>query len=193
MDFCDRPDIQKMLNESNSDQVKCVFNPGDAKRVRFTHACQSSTPSHVPLEQRKNIYREHPEWDWKLWNFDPPATCIGCKSGAHWTINPGERYRLPILRERYGEPYVYNVKISGILYCRDIWTGGEYANWGDGECTDHPLRGASRLAKIYVDGTEVLFTSHAECVCFNSHICMSFFRWLPDHILIYHQIVKPAV
>lgn len=101
VDFCDRSDIQNMLNESNSDRVKCVYNPGNRKRVRFAHACQSSTPSHVSLDQRKHIYSGEPEWDDKLWNFDPPGGCHGCKSGAHWLINAGQKFRLPVLRERY--------------------------------------------------------------------------------------------
>jgi hypothetical protein len=151
-----------MLNRSSSDHVKCVFNPGNAKRVRFAHACQSSTPSHVSLDQLKNIYSGTPELDGKLWNFDPPGTCHGCKSGAHWTIMPGERFRLPILRNGTS---VYDMKISAILFCQTLM-GGDPMLWGNGECTVHPLRGATRLAKIYVDGIEV---GHSECFCNNYH------------------------
>lgn len=155
-----------MLEESNSDGVKCIYNPGNTKRVRFGYACQSSTPSHVSMDQRKTIYSAPPILDRHYeYKWSKQGTCVGCKTGAHWTINQGDIFQLPKNHEMGydGEVQkVFEMKFSAVLYCRTLWELGEMGNWGTGECTDHPLRGASRVAKIYIDGVEV---QHLAVLC----------------------------
>ncbi len=142
VDFCDRDDVQMMLNYSNSDLVKCVHNPGLRKRIRLSPSCQSSLPSSKLTDVFENLYGNVPG----IISISPEPTG-GCHaSGCVWILEQGESFRIP--RIQYpGLASTQMIKVGSILFCRELWPHNE--------CRDSPLRGATRIAKIFVDGIEV--------------------------------------
>ncbi len=143
-DFCDRDDVQRMLNESNSDAVKCIYNPGPSKRIRLSSACQSSLPSQVLVDVFEFIYGK----DEAPAGYEVYPSYVGrFPSGAYWIVEQNQALRVPVIRSASDHQQAFHLKVSSVLFCRVLWPHGE--------CRDTPLRGASRMAKMFIDGIEV--------------------------------------
>ena len=177
-DFCDRPDLKDMLRHANSDRVKCIYNPGPSKRIRFSYSCQSSLPSHESLHQLRTIYSvfdfgfsANTEWNSaqrEFLQYDPPGhSGHYLSSGVYWEINQNQAFRIPAIRlvSNGQVREEHQMMVSSVLFCRELMNPGD--------CRDNPLRGARRSARIFVDGIEVLH--NRECLCFNS--CNSHMLW----------------
>jgi hypothetical protein len=149
VDFCDRDDVQMMLNDSNSDMVKCVYNPGLQKRIRLSLSCQSSLPSSKLTDVFENVIKFPPNVDVS------PQPTGGCfESGCIWIIEPGTSFRIPSIQYP-GHENKQMIKVGSILFCRELWPHNE--------CRDNPLRGATRIAKIFIDGIEVRSINICSC------------------------------
>jgi hypothetical protein len=158
-DFCDREDVQKMLNQSGSDRVKCIYNPGPSKNIRISRACDSSSPGVVNQYKSviQNLFSEtqlrnivHPNWTY----FPRP---VGDSDFNHhpivhsyWTIGQGQNMTLPVVHDLNGN-VMFHPRANAILYCRTLLQHS---------CLDHPLRSATRTAKIFIDGVEVYLCFH---------------------------------
>jgi hypothetical protein len=151
-DFCDRSDVQKMLNETNSDLVKCIYNPGNSKIIRFSSVCHSSVPSdHMNLLEQGLIGTEPISPNLLMTaNFFPSPDFLNPMSGAVWTIQPGEHFRVPVLKDTSTGDIIHSFRVNSVLFCRVMKITGMVNS-----CVDNPLRSATRIAKILVDGIEV--------------------------------------
>lgn len=134
-DLCDRPDIETMLRNAGSDRIKCIHNPGAAKRVRFGFACHSAGP---PLELGSMI---HGPSDDSAYSYLPPF------DGHNWyNIGGEDNFTVPTILKPGQAPSV--MIIFSVLFCRST-------NGGTGECADTPIRGATRVASASIDGQTV--------------------------------------
>ena len=164
-DFCDRDDVQKMLTQSGSDRVKCIYNPGPSKNIRISRACDSSSPGVV--DQYKSVVASlfsetqlkvvHPNWVFHPRPDGDSNINIHSIMHSYWTIGQGQNMRLPVVHNGSGSVMLYP-RANAILYCRVLF---------DHNCVDHPLRGASRTAKIFIDGAEV--NMHFVYLCCNNN------------------------
>lgn len=187
-DFCDRPDLEDMLKRANSDRVKCIYNPGPSKRIRFSYSCQSSFPSHESLDSLSTIYSTidfgfalNTEWKSRDPGLGEHPSGLQYNSGygvnfwgggrlrsagVVWEINQNQAFRIPSIQRVDGSGQVLEERqmmVSSVLFCRELM--------GPGDCRDNPLRGARRSAKIFVDGIEVFARSGYLCFkSFNSHM-----------------------
>lgn len=163
-DFCDRSDVQKMLNESNSDKVKCIYNPGLPKRIRFSTICHSSLPSpHADWHKRhfligaqeygKGLHEHYLRTGY----FSPnPDSLPDFEHGAFWTIGQEATFRVPVLKDRDTDAVIHNFTMNSVLFCRNL---KKIMMFDTGQthfaCIDNPLRSATRTARIFLDGIQV--------------------------------------
>jgi hypothetical protein len=141
-DFCDRHDVQAMLKESGSDIVKCIYNPGPQKKIRLSHSCQSSIPSEVIYHLFTSVYGYlGDEYEYI------PSGSWPYPSGTYWIIDQHQAFPIPRIRKISNHQETVIPKVSSILFCRALWPHGE--------CRDSPVRGARRIAKIFIDDVEV--------------------------------------
>lgn len=134
-----------MLNASGSDFVRCIYNPGPAKHIRLSRSCHSSLPTNVANNVEHSYFKTH-ELEGHV--FDPAPDGDDQRYGSYWTIGSNQTMRLPV--KHLGPQTSIPLRVNAILYCRNI----EQSSF---KCVDNPLRGATRRAKIYIDGIEVSF------------------------------------
>ena len=131
-----------MLHSVNSDRIKCLFNPGSSKRVRFGFSCHATGP---PAELYSMIHAPSVN---TTYSYSPPF------DGDNWyTIGAGHNFTVPSIHIPGQVPTVMN--ILSILFCRNLN--------GQNECDDVPIRGATRVASAYIDGQMV--TTPLRCSC----------------------------
>ena len=155
VDFCDRLDVQQMLNASGSDFVRCIYNPGPAKHIRLSKSCHSSQPTNVANNVEHRYLKTH---DLLGYVMDPAPDGDNPRFGSFWTLGSNQTMRLPVVH--IGPQETMPLRVSAILYCRNL----EQSSF---KCLDNPLKDATRRAKIFIDGIEVRFKPLIICFLFS--------------------------
>ncbi len=144
-DLCDRDDVQKMLNETGSDSIRCIFNPGAAKRIRLSTSCHSSLPTGVANNVEQGYFRANEIGEHSLL-YNPPPDGIDARYGSFWTIPHNQSMPVPVVTAQGN--VIGRQRLNAILYCRTLEQSSQ-------KCIDNPLRSATRTAKIFIDGVQV--------------------------------------
>jgi hypothetical protein len=135
-----------MLNETGSDLIKCIYNPGASKRIRFSSACHSSLPTNVANNVEHGLFKDSNILSFGL-SYHPPPDGSNERYGSYWTIGQGQIMNVPVLSA--GNQVVGSQRLNAILYCRTLEHGSQ-------KCIDNPLRSATRTVKIFIDGVQVI-------------------------------------
>lgn len=147
-DFCDRDDVQKMLNKTGSDSIRCIYNPGATKRIRLSRSCHSSLPTGVANNVEQGYFRASEIGAHGLL-YDPPPDGDDARYGSYWTIPHDQTLRVPVMTSQGN--VAGPQRLNAILYCRTLEQSSH-------KCIDNPLRSATRTAKIFIDGVQVSVT-----------------------------------
>jgi hypothetical protein len=139
--------VEKMLNETGSELIRCVYNPGATKRIRFSSACHSSLPTGIANNIERGFFRASEIQSYGL-SYNPPPDGDDARYGSYWTIGQGQILTVPVISS--GGSVIGSQRLNAILYCRTLEPGSQ-------KCVDNPLRSSTRTAKIFIDGLQVSF------------------------------------
>ncbi len=134
-----------MLNETGSDLIRCIYNPGAEKRIRLSSGCHSSLPTGVANNVEKGYFKSSDISPYGL-SYDPAPNGDDPRYGSYWTIAQGQAMPVPAITA--GGSVIARHRLNAILYCRTLEHGSQ-------KCIDNPLRSATRTAKIFIDGVQV--------------------------------------